>query len=185
MSNITFNDHGNVRPLFWRLSIAEMVVPYGCPEFPHTRKHAFDLGEYGAGFMANSLALGCDCKGAISYLDAAFNLRNGDAYEIKNAICIHEEDSGVLHKHTDYRTGHTMVTRARKLVVSQAFTAANYDYLMYSLSFPLLIQLLVIPHRRKHSTRVEIDGYPQHLRYEPRRTNTRLGNSSPPRRQRT
>jgi hypothetical protein len=78
LNNITYNDHGNVRPLFWRLSIAEMVVPYGCPEFPHTRKHAFDLGEYGAGFMANSLALGCDCKGAISYLDASFNLRNGD-----------------------------------------------------------------------------------------------------------
>ena len=131
LNNVTFNDHGNIRPLFWRMSIAEMVVPYGCPEFPHTRKHAFDLGEYGAGFMANSLALGCDCKGAISYLDASFNLRNGDPYEIKNAICIHEEDSGVLHKHTDYRTNHTMVTRARKLVVSQTFTAANYDYLMY------------------------------------------------------
>ena len=131
LNNITFNDHGNIRPLFWRLSIAEMVVPYGCPEFPHTRKQAFDLGEYGAGFMANSLELGCDCKGAISYLDASFNLRNGDSYEIKNAICIHEEDSGILHKHTDYRTNHVMVTRARKLVVSQTFTAANYDYLMY------------------------------------------------------
>ena len=81
--------------------------------------------------MANSLALGCDCKGAISYLDASFNLRTGDPYEIKNAICIHEEDSGVLHKHTDYRTNHCMVTRARKLVISQTFTAANYDYLMY------------------------------------------------------
>jgi primary-amine oxidase len=139
LNNITYNDHGSVRPLFWRMSIAEMVVPYGCPEFPHTRKHAFDLGEYGAGFMANSLALGCDCKGAITYLDASFNLRNGDPYEIKNAICIHEEDSGVLHKHTDYRTNHTMVTRARKLVISQTFTAANYDYLMYLLNLTRLI----------------------------------------------
>jgi primary-amine oxidase len=29
LSNITFNDRGTVRPVFWRLSLAEMVVPYG------------------------------------------------------------------------------------------------------------------------------------------------------------
>lgn len=37
------------RMLFNRLSIAEMVVPYGNPENPHHRKHAFDIGEYGMG----------------------------------------------------------------------------------------------------------------------------------------
>jgi primary-amine oxidase len=68
LSNITFNDKGNVRPTFYRLSLAEMVVPYGNPEHPHQRKHAFDLGEYGGGYMTNSLSLGCDCKGAIHYM---------------------------------------------------------------------------------------------------------------------
>lgn len=33
------------RPLFYRLSLAEMVVPYGAPEHPHYRKFAFDVGE--------------------------------------------------------------------------------------------------------------------------------------------
>ena len=44
LNNITFNDKGNVRTVIYRLSLAEMVVPYGNPEHPHQRKHAFDLG---------------------------------------------------------------------------------------------------------------------------------------------
>ncbi|KAF2756222.1 peroxisomal copper amine oxidase [Pseudovirgaria hyperparasitica] len=131
LNNITFNDKGNVRPIFWRLSLAEMVVPYGNPEHPHQRKHAFDLGEYGGGYMTNSLSLGCDCKGAIHYMDAAFVNRAGAPTTIKNAICIHEEDAGILFKHTDFRDDTVTVTRARKLVISHIFTAANYEYCVY------------------------------------------------------
>lgn len=100
----------------------------GNPERPHQRKHAFDLGEYGAGYMTNSLSLGCDCKGSIHYLDAEFPSRAGDIRTIKNAICIHEEDAGILFKHSDFRDESTIVTRARKLIVQQVFTAANYEY---------------------------------------------------------
>ncbi len=42
---------------------------YAKTTFPHHRKHAFDTGEYGIGALANSLELGCDCKGKIAYLD--------------------------------------------------------------------------------------------------------------------
>lgn len=42
ISTITYNDDGEIRPIFYRLSLAEMVVPYGTPEFPHSRKFAFD-----------------------------------------------------------------------------------------------------------------------------------------------
>ncbi|KAI2628632.1 copper amine oxidase [Hypoxylon sp. NC1633] len=128
LNDITYNDKGNVRPIFYRLSLAEMVVPYGNPEHPHQRKHAFDLGEYGAGYMTNSLALGCDCKGSIHYLDAHFPTRSGGSSTIKNAICIHEEDAGILFKHTDFRDESVIVTRARNLIVQQIFTAANYEY---------------------------------------------------------
>ncbi|KAG9632481.1 putative copper amine oxidase, partial [Aureobasidium melanogenum] len=131
LSNVSFNDRGNVRPIFYRMSLAEMVVPYGNPEHPHQRKHAFDLGEYGAGYMTNSLTLGCDCKGAIHYMDAEFVNRAGDAQTIKNAICIHEEDAGILFKHTDFRDESCTVTRGRKLIISQIFTAANYEYCVY------------------------------------------------------
>ncbi|GAB7347942.1 hypothetical protein MBLNU459_g5454t1 [Dothideomycetes sp. NU459] len=131
LSNVTFNDKGTVRPIFYRMSLAEMVVPYGNPERPHQRKHAFDLGEYGAGYMTNSLALGCDCKGSIHYMDADFVNRAGEAQTIKNAICIHEEDAGILFKHTDFRDESCTVTRARKLIISHVFTAANYEYCIY------------------------------------------------------
>lgn len=50
---------------------------------------------------------------------------------IKNAVCIHEEDAGILFKHTDYRDDSVIVTRGRKLVVSHTFTAANYEYCVY------------------------------------------------------
>jgi primary-amine oxidase len=129
LNNITYNDKGTVRPIFYRLSIAEMVVPYGNPEHPHPRKHAFDLGEYGGGYMTNSLSLGCDCKGTIAYLDAHFPTRAGGTRTIENAICIHEEDAGILFKHSDFRDDSTIVTRARRLVVQQIWTAANYEYI--------------------------------------------------------
>ena len=116
------------RTLFNRISVVEMVVPYGNPEPPHHKKHAFDVGEYGTGLMTNSLKLGCDCKGAIHYLDAVMATGEGDPAVIKNAICIHEEDNGILFKHTDFRDDSVTVTRARKLIVQQIFTAANYEY---------------------------------------------------------
>lgn len=133
LNNITYFDkaENKVRPIFYRLSLAEMVVPYGNPEHPHQRKHAFDLGEYGGGYMTNSLSLGCDCKGSIHYMDAEFVNRAGAANTIKNAICIHEEDAGILFKHTDFRDDSVIVTRARKLIISHVFTAANYEYCVY------------------------------------------------------
>ena len=119
------------RTLFNRISVVEMVVPYGSPDTPHQKKHAFDVGEYGTGFMTNSLKLGCDCKGAIHYLDAVLATGKGEAAIIKNAICIHEEDNGLLFKHTDYRDGTVVSARDRKLIISQIITAANYEYGFY------------------------------------------------------
>ncbi|KAL1961801.1 hypothetical protein VTN77DRAFT_1051 [Rasamsonia byssochlamydoides] len=119
------------RMLFNRISVVEMVVPYGCPDAPHHKKHAFDVGEYGAGLMSNSLKLGCDCKGAIHYLDGVVSTSKGEAAVVKNAICIHEEDNGLLYKHTDFRDGTVVSARDRKLIISQIITAANYEYGFY------------------------------------------------------
>jgi primary-amine oxidase len=51
-------DEGRVRPVIYRASLSEMVVPYAAPESPWIKKFAFDVGEYGLGMMANELALG-------------------------------------------------------------------------------------------------------------------------------
>lgn len=39
------------------------------------------------------------------------NTNKGEARVIKNAICIHEEDYGVLWKHTNWRTGEASTAR--------------------------------------------------------------------------
>ncbi|CAL1702502.1 unnamed protein product [Somion occarium] len=132
LSTVTYNDDGVIRPIFYRLSLAEMVVPYGAPEHPHPRKHAFDAGEYGMGTMANELSLGCDCLGQIHYMPGAFVKHDGTAFIIKNVICIHEEDHALLWKHTDFRVGgRTHAVRSRRLVVSMICTLANYEYIFY------------------------------------------------------
>lgn len=104
------------------------------------------------GTMANELSLGCDCLGQIHYLvshqaspspspspspmnsnlpplsqSGAYTGHDGSAVVIKNVICIHEEDAGLLWKHTDYRTGgRSHSVRSRRLVVSMVCTLANY-----------------------------------------------------------
>ncbi len=119
------------RSVAHRMSLVEMVVPYGSPDPAHARKNVFDIGEYGLGKLANSLKLGCDCLGTIAYLDAHVNTMNGEVYTIENAVCIHEEDSGILWKHWDFRTNRTEIRRGRRLVISCVCTVGNYEYGSY------------------------------------------------------
>jgi primary-amine oxidase len=121
---------GSLRSVAHRLSFAEMVVPYRDASPDHYRRTAFDIGEWGLGFMTTSLTLGCDCLGEITYLDAVVHDSRGEPRTIPNAICVHEEDSGVGWKHVDERSG-VEVRRARRLVVSFHVTVANYEYLVY------------------------------------------------------
>ena len=125
---IGYEDQGRVRPIIYRAALSDMVVPYGDPGKDHYRKNAFDAGEYGIGSLASSLTLGCDCLGEIYYFDAVVNDSRGGAMTIPNAICMHEEDYGVLWKHTDWRTGQIEVRRSRRLVVSSISTVGNYEY---------------------------------------------------------
>jgi primary-amine oxidase len=83
------------------------------------------------GRLANSLRLGCDCLGEIRYLDAVLPDGAGEPRTIPNAICIHEEDAGVLWKHTELASGMAHVRRSRRLVVSFFATVGNYDYGFY------------------------------------------------------
>src|SRR3546814_2144521 len=52
----------------------------------------------------------------------------GNPVTVKNGICIHEEDFGVVWKHFDPFTRVSDVRRQRRLVVSTFLTAGNYDY---------------------------------------------------------
>ena len=135
LHRIGYEDGGRLRPICYRASLAEMVVPYGDASVGHYFKNAFDSGECGIGRLVNSLELGCDCLGEIVYMDGVVSDERGGARTIENAICIHEEDAGLLWKHTyrhpDERGTQSWSRRSRRLVVSTIATVDNYDYGFY------------------------------------------------------
>jgi len=131
---VEYLDHGRARPIIYRAALSEMFVPYGDPSPAHNWKNVFDAGEAGIGLLANSLVLGCDCLGEIQYFDAVVNDPEGHPNVIQNAICMHEEDFGLLWKHLEYNEdGSTRVEvrRSRRLVVSLIATVGNYEYGYY------------------------------------------------------
>ena len=127
---VRYRDGDRARSIAHRISFAEMIVPYRDSSEDHYRRTAFDIGEWGLGFMTTSLELGCDCLGEIRYLDAVLHNSKGEPYTITNAICIHEEDNAVLWKHVDHDAG-AEVRRMRRLTLSFHVTVANYEYLVY------------------------------------------------------
>jgi primary-amine oxidase len=131
LHTIGYEDQGTVRPVIWRASVAELFIPYADPRPFQGWRNAFDVGEYGIGIMANSLQLGCDCLGEIRYFDVELADGNGDPYTISQAICLHEEDFGLLWKHFDPALGTTETRRSRRLVISFVITAGNYEYAIY------------------------------------------------------
>ncbi|MGP8059582.1 MAG: primary-amine oxidase [Acidimicrobiales bacterium] len=131
LHTVGYEDAGRARPILYRASVSEMVVPYGDPGPMHGWKNAFDVGEWGLGRMANSLTLGCDCLGEIFYFDHVYADERGRPHTLTNAVCMHEEDYGILWKHVDLHTARTEVRRSRRLVVSSIATVGNYEYGFY------------------------------------------------------
>jgi primary-amine oxidase len=131
LHTVGYDDGGRLRPILYRASVSEMVVPYGHPSPMHAWKSAFDAGEWGLGRMANTLTLGCDCLGEIRYFDDVWADERGKPRTRPNAICMHEEDYGILWKHVDMVSGRTEVRRSRRLVVSSIATVGNYEYGFY------------------------------------------------------
>src|SRR6266568_2052650 len=131
LHRIGYHDVGGLRSVIHRASLSEMFVPYADPAATHYRKLVLDEGEYGIGLLTNRLELGCDCLGEIRYLDGVVHDNDGQAMVIPNAICLHEEDSGIAWKHTDFRTGYAEVRRMRRMVISSIVTVGNYEYGYY------------------------------------------------------
>ncbi len=128
LQGVELLDGGEWRSVMHRGGLSEMVVPYGEVAPNHLWRCAFDAGEFGLGKLANSLTLGCDCLGEIVYMDAVIASETGEPHVIHNAICIHEEDDGMLWKHIDWVTDKVEVRRSRRLVVSSVSTVGNYEY---------------------------------------------------------
>ena len=133
LHDVRYKDGDRDRTILHRAALSDMVVPYGDPSPMHYWKHAFDAGETNLGQLANSLKLGCDCLGEIYYFDATFLGSDGEPTVCENAVCLHEEDFGILWKHTNWARPDLApeVRRSRRLVVSMIHTIGNYEYGFY------------------------------------------------------
>lgn len=87
-----------------------MSTPYADPRPPFHKKQAFDLGDTGAGLIANNLKLGYDYLRAIAYKDDLIADDEGNPLWKRNAVCMHEQDAG-LPGNTNYRNRAAVVRR--------------------------------------------------------------------------
>lgn len=70
-------------------------MQYADPREPFTRKCAFDVGDYGLGYCSSSLALGCDCLGAIRYFDGVWANAKGEAVTVPKVRVGSSSDAGL------------------------------------------------------------------------------------------
>jgi primary-amine oxidase len=128
LHDVRYKDGDVERPVLYRGSLSEMVVPYGDPDKNWSWRNAFDLGEYGVGRLANTLRPGLDAPIYATMVDSVFADDFGKPYVQADSVAIYERESGLLWKHFDFDTGHDETRRARWLHLTYVATIGNYDY---------------------------------------------------------
>lgn len=128
LHTIGYDDEGKTRPILYRASLSEMVVPYGDPDENWRWRAAFDVGEYGVGRNASPLEANIDAPENAQLVDATFADDEGKPYTLERAVGIYERDAGILWKHFDTDSGKNESRRARELVLFFVTTIGNYDY---------------------------------------------------------
>ncbi|CAL8074404.1 unnamed protein product [Orchesella dallaii] len=128
--HVSYNDGGIKRPLFYRMSLASLFVPYGDPRPPFQRKFPFDQEQFTLGYLAiNQKEAGICVGGQVAYLDVYLNDEFGVPNRQKACICIYEEDAGLLWSHLDV-DGKVLHTRSQRLTISSFYNLGNYDYIV-------------------------------------------------------
>lgn len=125
---VSFNDGSGDRPVMYRGSLSEMIVPYADPDPNWSFRNAFDVGEYNFGILCSPMELGKDIPENGVLIDAVFADAEGEPYTLPGAIGIYERDRGILWKHYDYVTERTYARRDRQLVIATTGAIDNYDY---------------------------------------------------------
>lgn len=128
LSAIGYDDGGTLRPILYRASLSEMLVPYGDPGAAWHWRNAFDQGEYGLGQFANTLRRGEEVPENAMLFSATHADELGQLVVRKDVIALYEQDAGILWRHLDYESLRTVNRRGRQLVVHYLFTVGNYDY---------------------------------------------------------
>ncbi|HET7565806.1 MAG TPA: hypothetical protein VFJ96_12475, partial [Gemmatimonadaceae bacterium] len=121
---VGYEDQGRVRPILYRASLSEMVVPYGDPGGGWFFRNAFDEGEYGlCCWLTAPLDPSVDAPANATFVDATFADAEGKPVTLQRAAVLYEREGGTLWKHvTDTPDGR----RARELVLAFVTTVGNY-----------------------------------------------------------
>jgi primary-amine oxidase len=128
LHTVGYEDAGRVRPILYRASLSEMLVPYADPASNWSFRNAFDEGEYGMGRLIDSLEVGTDAPRHARFFDTVYADDRGTPVSVKRALALFERDGGLLWKHFEYYAGRNDSRRARELVLSSLVTIGNYDY---------------------------------------------------------
>lgn len=125
---VSYRDAGRERPVLYRGSVSEMLVPYADPGPSWFFRNVFDEGEYGLGWLLGPLEPRADAPENAEYFDAVFVDDRGGIAETPRAVALYERDGGLLWKHLDFETRKNESRRARELVLGCIATVGNYEY---------------------------------------------------------
>jgi len=128
LHTVGYDDGGRLRPILYRGSLSEMVVPYGDTDGNWRWRSAFDVGEYSVGRLASSIEPKTDAPENATLIDATFAGDDGVPYVLPRALGIYERDGGLLWKHYEGYSTKNESRRARQLVIFSIATIGNYDY---------------------------------------------------------
>ncbi len=126
---VTCNDRGQVRPVLYRASLAELVVPYGDADEAWAWRMPFDEGEYGLGDLSIPLDPGKQVPENAQLFDTVLADDHGKGNTVlRRSVAVYERDGGVLWGHTELDPFRAEWRRARELVITSMMAAGNYDY---------------------------------------------------------
>lgn len=125
ISTVSWTDGGNTRPVMFEGHLSELYVPYMSPDPNYYSATYFDVGDYSAGGLADTLVPGRHCPRSATYLDMIVASDDGQPEDVRRAGCLFERSSGdVEWSYADY------AIPKRELVARYLAQMGNYDYII-------------------------------------------------------
>ena len=116
------------RRVAYRVSASEAYVPYGIGDVNWLWRSAFDIGEYGLGYYAQTLEVDRDVPNNTQFLSAIFASDTGGTATYQNSIGVYERFDSIAWSRTDPSSGARDTRGSRALVVHWNTWIGNYIY---------------------------------------------------------
>jgi len=105
LHQIGYQQNGVVRPIIYRVSLADIFVPYALPDRNWVWRAALDVGEYNPGQFTEPLQANVDVPNNAVFLDEIIASDTGlGALALPHAVALYERDGGLLWDRTDPST---------------------------------------------------------------------------------